>query len=179
MDVRSRMNKRKILTYILWLYGLSFGIAALFFLSGLGNNILLLTLFMFVYMLFPLIAVLIVRKLIYKEAAVRPFLFSGRPDWWWHDSMILPLLLVGFTALGVSLFSGVSLDLGVECCVSMLDPVSAASMNDLFEMLPFHPLWLRAGESLVGGITINVILAFGEEVGWRGFLLRELRVLGF
>src|SRR5699024_8504095 len=52
-------------------------------------------------------------------------------------------------------------------------------MNDLFEMLPFHPLWLLAGQSLVGGITINAILAFGEEVGWRGFLLRVLRALCF
>ena len=179
MDVRSRMNKRKILTYILWLYGLSFGIAALFFLSGLGNNILLLTLFMSGYMLFPLIAVLIVRKLIYKEAAVRPLLFRGRPNWWWPVSMILPLLLVGLTALVAILFPGVTLDLGMESYLSMLDPVSAASMNDLFEMLPFHPLWLLAGQSLVGGITINAILAFGEEVGWRGFLLRELRALGF
>src|SRR5690625_80200 len=46
------MNKRKILTYVLWLYGLSFGIAALFFLSGLESNILLLSIFMTGYMFF-------------------------------------------------------------------------------------------------------------------------------
>src|SRR5690625_7579809 len=179
MDVRSRMNKRKILTYILWLYGLSFGIAALFFLSGLGNNILLLTLFMSVYMLFPLIAVLIVRKLIYKEAAVRPLLFRGRPNWWWPVSMILPLLLVGLTALVAILFPGVTLDLGMENYLSTVDATTSAAMNDLFQKLPFHPLWLLVGQSLIGGITINTIFAFGEEVGWRGFLLREFHALGF
>src|SRR5699024_517347 len=41
------------------------------------------------------------------------------------------------------------------------------------------PLWLLAGQSFIGGITINAIFAFGEEIGWRGFLLREFQVLGF
>src|SRR5690625_1954928 len=179
MDVCSRMNKRKILTYILWLYGLSFGISALFFLSGLGNNPFLLTTFMTVYMFFPLIAVLIVQKLIYKEAIARPLLLTGRPNWWWPAAMIIPLLLVGLTAWIAILFPGVTLDLGMENYLSMLDPETAAPMNDLFEMLPFHPLWLLVGEGLVGGITINAIFAFGEEIGWRGFLLREFRALGF
>ena len=179
MDVCSRMNKRKILTYVLWLYGLTFGFAALFFLSGLGSNMLLLIIFMLGYMFFPLIAVLIVQKLIYKEAVARPLLLTGRPDWWWPVAMILPLLLVGLTALVAILFPGVTLDLGMENYLSMLDPAAAATKNDLFEKLPFHPLWLLAGQGLIGGITINAIFAFGEEIGWRGFLLRELRELGF
>ncbi|WP_373894208.1 hypothetical protein [Virgibacillus sp. CBA3643] len=56
------MNKKKIFAYVLWLYGLSFGIAALFFLSGLGNNMLFLSLFMTGYMFFPLISVFIVKN---------------------------------------------------------------------------------------------------------------------
>src|SRR5699024_3380797 len=103
----------------------------------------------------------------------------GRPNWWWPVSMILPLLLVGLTALVAILFPGVTLDLGMESYLSMLDPVSAASMNDLFEMLPFHPLWLLAGQSLVGGITINAILALGEVVVCAGFLLERLQLLVF
>lgn len=169
------MDKRKILTYVLWLYGLSFGISTLFFLSGLGSNTMLLFIFMTGYMFIPLIAVLIVQKLMYKEAIARPLLFTGRPNKWWLVAMVLPLLFVGLTALVASLFPGVTLDLGMENYINTVDP----AMNDLFQNLPFHPLWLLAGQSLIGGITINAILAFGEEIGWRGFLLREFRELGF
>ncbi|WP_174613192.1 CPBP family intramembrane glutamic endopeptidase [Virgibacillus ihumii] len=173
------MDKRKILTYALWLYGLSFGIAGLFFLSGLGNNVILLSIFMTGYMFFPLIAVFIVQKLIYKETIARPLLLTGRPSWWWVVAAVFPLLLVGLTALVAVLFPGTTLDLGMETYISMLDPTAATAMTDLFEMLPFHPLWLLVGQAFIGGITINAIFAFGEEIGWRGFLLRELRSLGF
>lgn len=173
------MNKRKVLTYVLWVYGLTFGMSALFFLSGLGGNVFLLTIFMSGYMLFPLIAVFIVQKLIYKEAFARPLLLPGKPNWWWLVAMFLPMLLVGLTAFVAMLFPGTTLDLSLENYLNMLDSASAAPMKDLFEVLPFHPLWLLAAQSFVGGITMNAILAFGEEIGWRGFLLRELRALGF
>ncbi|MBY7144987.1 CPBP family intramembrane metalloprotease [Virgibacillus sp. NKC19-3] len=173
------MNKRKILTYVLWLYVLTFGSASLFFLSGLGSNMPLLSIFMTVYMFFPLVTVFIVQKWIYKEAVARPLLFTGRLNWWWPAAAIFPLLLVGLTALVAVLFPGVTLDLGMEGYIDMLDTGTAAAMNDLFEMLPFHPLWLLLGQAIIGGVTINAIFAFGEEVGWRGFLLREFRELGF
>jgi membrane protease YdiL (CAAX protease family) len=32
---------------------------------------------------------------------------------------------------------------------------------------------------LIAGPTINALFAFGEEIGWRGFLHRELGYLGF
>src|SRR5699024_1603572 len=126
MDVCFQMNKRKILTYILWLYGLSFGISTIFFLSGLGNNAFLLYIFMLVYMLITLIAVLIVQKLIYKETVARPLLLMRRPNWWWLFAMIFPLLLVGLTALVAILFPGVALDLGMENYISTVDATTAA-----------------------------------------------------
>ncbi|WP_373894207.1 CPBP family intramembrane glutamic endopeptidase [Virgibacillus sp. CBA3643] len=93
--------------------------------------------------------------------------------------MIVPMLLVGLTALVAILFPGVTLDLSLESYINMLDGDTAVATNDLVEMLPFHPLWLFVGQAFIGGVTINAILAFGEEIGWRGFLLREFRELGF
>jgi len=34
-------------------------------------------------------------------------------------------------------------------------------------------------QGLIGGLTINAVAALGEELGWRGLLLRELSPLGF
>src|SRR5699024_347374 len=146
-----------------WLYGLSLGTSALFFLSGLGSNPILLFIFSTGYMLIPLIAVLIVQKITYKEAVARPLLLTGRPNWWWPFAMVLPLLFVALTALVASSFPGVTLDLGMENYLSTVDATTSATMNDLFQKLPFHPLWLLAGQSLIGGITVNAVLGFGEE----------------
>src|SRR5699024_2093731 len=148
-------------------------------LSGLGNNPFLIYIFMLGYMLIPLIAVLIVQKLIYKEEIARPLLLTRRPNWWWPFAMIFPLILIGLTTLVAILFPGVTLDLGMGNYLSTVDATTSATMNNLFQTLPFHPLWLLAGQSFIGGITINAIFAFGEEIGWRGFLLREFQVLGF
>lgn len=32
---------------------------------------------------------------------------------------------------------------------------------------------------LIAGITINFLFAIGEEIGWRGYLYRELKYMGF
>ena len=117
--------------------------------------------------------------MIYKEAIARPLLLAGRLNWWWPVAAVLPILLVRFTALVAVLFPGITLDLEMENYIDMLDEDTASAINDLFKMLPFHPLWLFIGQAFVDGMTINALFAFGEEIGWRGFLLRELRILGF
>jgi len=51
--------------------------------------------------------------------------------------------------------------------------------------VPSEPLWLLVGlvgiiaVMLLSGVSINAVLAFGEEFGWRGYLLWELAPLGF
>jgi len=47
------------------------------------------------------------------------------------------------------------------------------------ESLPLHPFWLSIISALVAGITVNAIAGFGEELGWRGLMLREWEGLGF
>jgi membrane protease YdiL (CAAX protease family) len=42
-----------------------------------------------------------------------------------------------------------------------------------------HPIWLGVLVALIAGTTINAVLGFGEEVGWRGFLLKQLGFMGF
>ncbi len=45
--------------------------------------------------------------------------------------------------------------------------------------LPVNPFWLAVIQGLVGGVTINAIAGFGEELGWRGLLSKELHPAGF
>ena len=49
----------------------------------------------------------------------------------------------------------------------------------VLEGLPVPPVVFLVGQRLVSGLTINAVAALGEELGWRGLLLRELSPLGF
>jgi membrane protease YdiL (CAAX protease family) len=42
-----------------------------------------------------------------------------------------------------------------------------------------HPFWLLVGQGLIASVTINAVAGFGEELGWRGWLWRELAGFGF
>jgi hypothetical protein len=52
-------------------------------------------------------------------------------------------------------------------------------MDQQAKAMPIHPFWVGLLLGLVAGPTVNTVAAFGEEVGWRGLLLRELETLGF
>jgi membrane protease YdiL (CAAX protease family) len=44
---------------------------------------------------------------------------------------------------------------------------------------PIHPFWLGLLQALIIGPTINAVAGFGEELGWRGLLQKELSYMGF
>ncbi|MFZ5933087.1 MAG: CPBP family intramembrane glutamic endopeptidase [Patescibacteria group bacterium] len=56
-------------------------------------------------------------------------------------------------------------------------PPSIAS--EKFAGFGIPPMLLILIAGLVAGPTINALFAFGEELGWRGFLQKELAYLGF
>ena len=56
---------------------------------------------------------------------------------------------------------------------NMLAPEQMQEMRESFDKMPFHPFWIVLLQGLLAGITINAIAGFGEELGWRGFLLRQ------
>lgn len=86
---------------------------------------------------------------------------------WVVLAAIAPLGLA-YAALGVSLgVPGITFDPGADLVPGLTLPAG------VFGMLA------ALGLVLVLGVTINAALAFGEEFGWRGYLLWELAPLGF
>jgi len=61
----------------------------------------------------------------------------------------------------------------------LMAPEQLEEMERQAKTLPLHPFWLALIQGLIAGPTVNAIAAFGEELGWRGLLLRELEGLGF
>ena len=136
-----------------------------------------------IYMFIPIAVAIFVQKFIYKESLKKPLGISFKLNRWFVVAWLLPPL-VAFATLGVSLlFSGVEYSPEMagmfEKFKSLLTPEQMTQMEIQASTLPIHPIWLSLLQGLLAGVTINAVFGFGEELGWRGLLQRELGFMGF
>jgi membrane protease YdiL (CAAX protease family) len=133
------------------------------------------------YMFMPMLATLFVQKL-YRES-IKELGVSFKPNRWWIVAWLLPPFLA-FMTLAISLlFPGVEYSPEMEGFFERLKDVLPAEaieeMKEQIKIMPIHPVWIALIQGLIFGITINAIPAFGEEIGWRGFLQKELSYMNF
>ncbi len=136
-----------------------------------------------VYMAVPALAAIFVQKRLYHEEVIKPLKVSFKINRWFVIAWLLPVLLA-FGAFAVSLIMpGVSFSPDLtgmfERYKDALTPEQIMQMKTSLEQMPVHPILITIVQGLLAGITVNAVAAFGEELGWRGFLLRELMPLGF
>jgi membrane protease YdiL (CAAX protease family) len=96
---------------------------------------------------------------------------------------LLPVIMT-FAAFGIGLLLP-----GVEYSPEMsglldrfrplITPDKLQEIEHQIQSSPVNPIWIVLLQSLVMGITINAVAGFGEEMGWRGFLQKELGYMGF
>ncbi|MBM3237165.1 CPBP family intramembrane metalloprotease [Candidatus Poribacteria bacterium] len=176
-------NIKKSILFIGLTFSLSWLIAILFFLLGGKWNRPIAMVVGVVYMFVPMTVAIIVQKFIYKEPVKEPLGISWKLNRWFLVAWLLPPI-VAFATLGVSLFFP-----GIEYSSEMagmferfrqlLTPEQFKKMEEQAAILPLHPFWIALLQGLVAGVTINAVAGFGEELGWRGLLQKELGFLGF
>ncbi|HDR03757.1 MAG TPA: CPBP family intramembrane metalloprotease [Candidatus Marinimicrobia bacterium] len=175
------MFSKKLSRFLILAYALSWIIAAILYLSGLYTNKLAASLALGLYMLMPAVAVIILEKKVYgkplKDTMALRFSWNG---WWWL-AWLSPVFFA-LAVLGVNLtFPNIhySPDMAgiFERFADMLSPEQLEEMKN--QELPLHPFWLTLIQGLIAGITLNALMALGEEMGWRGFLYREFHQLSF
>jgi uncharacterized protein len=142
-----------------------------------------LTIISSIYMFIPAIVAIIVQKFIYKKPLKKPLDISFVFNTWFIVAWLFPVFLV-FLTLGISLlFPGIkfSPDMAaiLENSRSQISPEQIEQAKNQITAFPVHPIWITLIAGLIAGPTINAIFAFGEELGWRGFLLKELSFMGF
>ncbi|HSP80057.1 MAG TPA: CPBP family intramembrane glutamic endopeptidase [Myxococcaceae bacterium] len=135
------------------------------------------------YMMGPAIAAVLVQRVIHRQPLRAPLGLSLRLQRWWLVAWLAPPLLA-LAALGTALLlPGVTLDPAMTDLFRRFEgsipPEQLAEMRRQVESLPVHPFWLALVQGLVAGPTVNAVVALGEELGWRGFLHKELAPLGF
>ncbi len=94
--------------------------------------------------------------------------------------LLFPAL--AFLTLGISLLlPGVRYDPSmtelIERLTRGLSPEKIAEIRESARAMP--PLLLTLVQGLAAGISINAAFGFGEEAGWRGFLVKELKGSSF
>jgi membrane protease YdiL (CAAX protease family) len=135
------------------------------------------------YMFVPMFSAIIVQKLIYRQPLKVPLGISFKLNRWFLIAWFLPPMLT-LASIGVSLLlPGISFSADAsgffERYADIFTPERIEEMKRRMAEMPINPIWLGLIQGLIAGVTINAVAAFGEELGWRGFLQMELAPLGF
>ena len=127
------------------------------------------------YMLLPAICAIIL-QFVHNEKPFKNLYISFKFNKWFIIAGIVPIVFA-FMTLGINLlFPGVSFSATAEGLLSRLSAEEAAAVAE--QMAKFPPavfMLISVAQALIAGYTINTFFAFGEELGWRGYLLRELQ----
>ena len=136
-----------------------------------------------IIMFIPTISVIIIKKFIHHEKLKTDLLISFKINKWFFVAwLIIPVIM--FFSLGISLlFPDVNYSAEMSGFIkrfaSILTPAQIEHMKNSLATLPMNPIWLTLITGLIAGVTINAFAAFGEELGWRGFLLQEFKEMRF
>lgn len=173
---------QKALRFVLLTFLFSWGLAALFILLNRDSPVMPYTALAVVYMFMPMLAAIILTK-IKDKGSLKRLGLSFRLNRYFVLAWLFPVLLL-FITIGINLlFPNVSFDPSLEGIVERTTGQLSEGARQLalsqLEQYPIHPFWLGLISGLLAGATINALVAFGEEYGWRGYLLDVLEPLGF
>jgi membrane protease YdiL (CAAX protease family) len=182
MDINSsEMNIKKLTTFILWAFlpMIGIGVAMNFFpvpatdLNAEGGadsvtvNTLIRAALSSAAMLLPLLAV-VMTQLMFREPIFRGIGISFKVNRWWLIGWIL-MPLVSLATVGMTLLMP-----GAEWNTDT--PIMQATLQSMPEgMGVWGMIAITLVSGLFAGATINCVLAFGEEIGWRGYLLEVFK----
>lgn len=117
------------------------------------------------------------------EGLVEPLGLRPVLNRWLLVALLAPIGLALLTTALQLLMPGVGFDPDPTNILSRVSDAMSPAQRDeaaaTLRGLPVHPYWLSLLQALGAGLTVNAVFAFGEEVGWRGFMLRALAGRGF
>ena len=145
------------------------------------NTPMFFTTFATFYMFLPMITALILQA-IDKEKFNHTGLVNFKVSWPWLVAWLLPVLMSLACIPVNSWLPGVELQYNSEQLINQYQ-VPEDQQDLIREQLGNFPSYLLVISTifsgLIAGITINAIAAFGEEYGWRNYLVGALREVKF
>ena len=139
------------------------------------------TVFEMAYMFFPMITALILQA-IDKEKFNHTGLVNFKVSWPWLVAWLLPVVMSLVCIPVNGWMPGVELQYNSDQLINQYH-VPEEQQELVREQLSKFPSYLLVISTifsgLIAGITINAIAAFGEEYGWRNYLVGALREVKF
>ena len=134
-----------------------------------------------VCMFFPMITALVLQA-IEKEKFNHTGLVNFKVSWPWLVAWLLPVAMVLLCIPINGLMPGVELQYNAEQLISQQN-IPEDQQELVRESLGMLPAWVMVLSTvfsgMIAGITINALVAFGEEYGWRCYLVDALREVKF
>ena len=180
------MLSKKAIVFLVLAYGLAWTLGLSFLALGGRVDSGVFVVVGVLYMFAPAAAAVIAQKFIWKEPLRNLGLRTPQLPWLviaWLLPVFLTMLALTFSLAvpHVSLLTG--LDGLTGALATKLPPAQVADLQRQLEHTflakPGVFLFVSFLQVLGMGPTVNAVAAFGEELGWRGFLFRELESLGF
>ena len=93
----------------------------------------------------------------------------------WPGVIIVAVLIFGINLLWPTISFSPDMSGFVERMSSQMSSDQLAILKSQIEVSKTTILWQTFLQALIAGITINAVAGFGEELGWRGYLVREYK----
>jgi membrane protease YdiL (CAAX protease family) len=181
--VSQAASLKRALHFVLLTYALSLLLYFGFKAAGGRWNTLPAVAMAVVYMYMPALSAVVLKKLVYREPLREPLgvAFRANGIWLlaWFGPLVLALGAFGLALLLPTVHYTSDLSGLLSRIADLVPPDKLDKVREQMHAMPVHPFALAVVQSLVAGPTINTVAAFGEELGWRGFLWAELEGLGF
>jgi len=186
------MLSKKVLQFILITFLISWSAAlAMYLLQIKFGSILSFVIIATCYMPAPAYATLILQKLVYrdtlttygftlKDLSLRWLLITTVGFNWFIVLGTFVVIGILGNLLGVVLFGRI--DFSEAAFLQQLTIFSRGAFGEVPKDLPISPVaifLLSFVQSSIAGFTVNLPFTCGEELGWRGLLLRETQESGF
>jgi membrane protease YdiL (CAAX protease family) len=161
-----------ILCVVSWVYAaiMIFGLDV----KNPSDNPMKYTIYASLYMLLPMIVAMVL-QMINKEKLTSTGLLRFKIRWSWLVAWILPVVIVLLTIFVNTLLPGCEFNTDMSAMIPADSvPEEQKEMVSML-MTPAFLIVTTIISGLFAGATINALFAFGEEYGWRNYLIAALR----
>ncbi len=186
------MLSKKVIQFILLTFLISWSVALAAYLLHIAyGSILFYVILAIGYMPGPAYATVILQRLVYhsslqpygftlKNISLRWLLITTVAFAWFIVLGTFVVIAILGNVFGVALFGRI--DFSEPAFLHQIAIFSRGAFGDVPQHLPIPPiavLLLALVQGVISGFTVSLPFTFGEELGWRGLLLRETQTSGF
>ena len=117
-----------------------------------------------------------------KKITSKALAASFKINWAWVFAWLSPIVMVFATLLCSKYILGMDLYENMNAALFGMvgdNPQAMAQLQAQMNAMPLPYFWITLISGLFAGLTINAVLAFGEEAGWRGYLFNQFKSQAF